>query len=83
VFQTLILDRTYKGSKVEWDSDECATALTKPQCRKENKAPKKKDAPIMNRFQALAMDGTDDSDDDHDTSVISLQSKLLRSSVPS
>lgn len=69
---------------MEWDADECAAALIKPQYRKENTPSKKKDTPILNRFQALAIDGADDSqddDDDNDTTVLSFQSKLIPSTV--
>ena len=73
---------TYKGSKIDWDNDECAAPIDKPQqCRKENLAPKKKDAPIMNRFQLLNMDGTEDGseDDDLDTSGITFQTAITPS----
>jgi hypothetical protein len=72
---------TYKGSKIEWDDDECAAPLVKPQqIRQENNAPKKKNnAPLMNRFHLLNMDGTEDSsleDEDHDASGITFQSAV-------
>ena len=69
----LTLYSVYKGSKIEWASDECAAPLERPQLRRENVPPKKKDAPLMNRFQLLNMDGTEDGsqdDDDHNTSGI-------------
>lgn len=65
---------TYKGSKIEWDNDECAAPLEKPKYQQENVAPKKKkDAPVMNRFQLLNMEDEDGSieDDEHDTSGLS------------
>ena len=39
--------------------------------RKENAPPKKKTAPLVNRFELLGMDGADDSsvEDDHDIGV--------------
>ncbi|KAE9374740.1 hypothetical protein N431DRAFT_543975 [Stipitochalara longipes BDJ] len=83
--RTCMMSRaTYKGAKIEWDNDECAAPLEKPTlARKENLAAKKKDAPLMNRFQLLNMDGTeDDSDDDeHDTSGISLPTAMTSSTL--
>ena len=50
--------------------------------RKENLPAKKKDAPLMNRFQLLKMDGEDDSEDDeHDTSGISLPTAMTSSTL--
>ncbi|KAF4634294.1 hypothetical protein G7Y89_g3824 [Cudoniella acicularis] len=72
--RTCMMSRsTYKGSKIEWDSDECAAPLERPQYRRENAQPKKKDAPVMNRFELLNMDGDEGSveDDEHDTSGLS------------
>ncbi|KAH8683343.1 hypothetical protein BGZ60DRAFT_480633 [Tricladium varicosporioides] len=73
--RTCMMSRaTYKGSKIEWDSDECATPLERPKPQQENVAPKKKrDAPVMNRFQLLNMEDEDGSleDDEHDTSGLS------------
>ncbi len=73
----LIETRTYKGTKIEWDNDECAAALDTPlQTRSVNVPPKKKqNAPLMNRFQLLDMDRTEDGsegvDEDNDTSRLS------------
>ena len=68
----LICISTYKGSKIEWSNDECAGPLVKPrQFGQENIAPKKKNnAPMINRFQLLTMDGTEGGSDeeDHNTS---------------
>ncbi|KAH6684129.1 hypothetical protein B0J14DRAFT_526584 [Halenospora varia] len=73
--RTCMMSRaTYKGSKIEWDNDECAAPLEKPKYQQENVAPKKKkDAPVMNRFQLLNMEDEDGSieDDEHDTSGLS------------
>ena len=78
--------RTYKGSKIEWDIDECAAVLDRPlQYRKENQpAKKKQEALLMNRFHLLNMDDTEDGsleDDNHDTSGITLPTGLSTSSV--
>lgn len=74
----LTSNRTYKGSKIEWDEDECAAPLPKPQFRQENAAPKKKDdAPIANRFHLLNMDDSESGsldDDEFDNSGITLSS---------
>ncbi|TVY35638.1 Negative regulator of differentiation [Lachnellula occidentalis] len=80
--RTCMMSRsTYKGSKIEWDNDECAAPLERPQqFRQENVAPKKKDAPVMNRFQLLNMDD-DDEDDEHDTSVLSFATVMTPTSV--
>ena len=58
---SLTFGSVYKGSKIEWDVDECSSPIEKPlQPRRENLPPKKKDAPPMNRFHLLNLDGTDD-----------------------
>ncbi|KAE8451878.1 hypothetical protein EG329_002719 [Mollisiaceae sp. DMI_Dod_QoI] len=83
--RTCMMSRSiYKGSKIEWDSDECAAPLERPlQARKENLPPKKKkDAPLMNRFQLLDMeDEENDSleDDENNTSDATLPSVLKAS----
>ncbi len=80
----LTLCSTYKGSKIEWDNDECVAPLEKPlQTRKENVPPKKKDAPLMNRFQLLNLDGPDDDSeaDDHDVSGITLPTAMTASTL--
>lgn len=80
----LTLCSTYKGSKIEWDNDECAAPLERPlQTRKENISPKKKDAPLMNRFQLLNLDGTDDDSesDNHDASGITLPTAMTASTL--
>ena len=77
---------TYKGSKVEWDHDECAGPLEQPlQPRKENLPPKKKQEPLMNRFQLLNMDGSEGSvsdDEDIDTSGITLPAGIVAWAYP-
>lgn len=77
----LTINSTYKGSKIEWDSDECAAPLERPQqYRQETAAPRKKDAPVMNRFQLLNMDD-DGEDGEHDTSVLSFPTTITATSV--
>ena len=62
--------------KIEWDDDECAATLQKPQtARRDNLQPKNKDASLMNRFQLLDMDATEDSEDD-ESSGITFQSTM-------
>ena len=59
----------YKGMKIEWFLDECAQPLPKVQHapRKENiPTASKKLNPMVNRFQMLNMDGTEDGSDDED-----------------
>jgi hypothetical protein len=65
-------------------SDECAAPLEKPQAyRSESTAPKKKDAPLKNRFQLLNVDGDDGSveSDDHDHSGLTFQTALSPSTL--
>lgn len=53
----------YKGMKIEWYPDECARPLPKVQHqpRKESvAAPAKKSNPMVNRFQMLNMDGSEE-----------------------
>lgn len=53
--------------RIEWYPDECAQSLPKVQHapRKENAPqPTKKLNPMVNRFQMLNMDGTEDGDED-------------------
>lgn len=55
---------TYKGMKIEWYPDECAQPLPKmsiaPKKESVQQLPKKAQ-PMVNRFQMLNMDGTEDS----------------------
>lgn len=61
---------TYKGMRIEWYPDECAQPLPKTQYipKKENASlPATKLNPMVNRFQMLNMDGSEDgleSDED-------------------
>ena len=68
----------YKRMRIEWYPDECAQPLPKMPTypTKATKAPEVKSAPTMlNRFQLLDMDGTnddsntDDDDDDDDDNI--------------
>ncbi|EPE30191.1 hypothetical protein GLAREA_12914 [Glarea lozoyensis ATCC 20868] len=76
--RTCLMSRAiYKGSKIEWDEDECAAPLERPQqFQRENTVPKKKkEAPRMNRFQLLHTDDDEDPVDEegeHDTHGISI-----------
>ena len=53
---------TYKGMRIEWYPDECAQPLPKTQHapKKENTTSAKKFSPMVNRFQMLNIDGTED-----------------------
>lgn len=56
----------YKGMRIEWYPDECAQPLPRIQHapKKENAPqPTKKVNPMVNRFQMLNMDGTEDGDE--------------------
>lgn len=68
---------TYKGSRIDWDADECAAPLprSQPVSRQENAPAKKKAAPMVNRFELLGMDGTDDGsiEDDNEPGGVSYQ----------
>ncbi|KAI9732676.1 MAG: hypothetical protein M1834_004013 [Cirrosporium novae-zelandiae] len=69
--RTCMMSRqNYKGMKIEWYPDECGQPLPKIQhmLRKENysQAPVKKVDIMVNRFQMLNMDGTEDGSDDDD-----------------
>jgi len=82
---SLTHSRTYKGSKIEWDNDECAAALETPLQTRSLTLPNKKQpqARAVNRFQLLNMDGSDDGSDeeeDHDTSGHSLPTMLTSTS---
>ena len=60
---------TYKGLKIEWYPDECAQPLPKvqhPPKRENIPVPSKKSNPMVNRFQMLNMDGTEDGSGDDD-----------------
>ncbi len=67
---------TYKGMRIEWYPDECAQPLPKMQLapKKENaQQPPKNPQPMVNRFQMLNIDGTEDGseeDEGDDTAVL-------------
>jgi len=69
----------YKALKIEWIADECAEPMPKLP-KKENAPPPKKVSPAttMNRFQCLHnLDDTEDgSEDEHDTSISTLNTRL-------
>jgi hypothetical protein len=56
--------RKYKGTKIEWDVDECAQpyAPVAPKPKREVSQPKKVPA-ATNRFQLLNIDDDDDEDE--------------------
>ncbi|KAK3313792.1 hypothetical protein B0H66DRAFT_361333 [Apodospora peruviana] len=57
----------YKGTKIEWDIDECAQPYTTQQLakpRKEMPPPKKALSAATNRFQLLNIDDDDDKEDE-------------------
>ncbi|MCJ1270940.1 hypothetical protein MMC22_010839 [Lobaria immixta] len=66
--RTCMMSRAaYKGMRIEWYPDECAQPLPRMQYvpKKENAAqPAKKVNPMVNRFQMLNMDGTENGDED-------------------
>ncbi|MCJ1281273.1 hypothetical protein MMC26_000591 [Xylographa opegraphella] len=68
--RTCMMSRgAYKAARIEWYPDECAQALPKVQHipRKENTAPPVKSLnPMVNRFQMLNMDGTEDGSEEDD-----------------
>lgn len=76
----LTIFRAYKGSKIDWDSDECAAPLEQPQnaSRKDEPLPIAKSTTMMNRFQLLNMDVSDDNslDDEHDKDIIAFKTGI-------
>jgi len=61
--RTCMLSRAvYKGSKIDWDDDECATPYPEqPHFQQEKPSNRKKiNNSLMNRFQLLDMDGNED-----------------------
>jgi len=68
---------TYKGSRIDWDADECAAPIprSQPASRQEIAPAKKKAPPMVNRFELLGMDGTDEGsvDDDNEAGGVSYQ----------
>ncbi|WYZ40285.1 hypothetical protein EsH8_IV_000626 [Colletotrichum jinshuiense] len=56
----------YKGSKIEWDADECAQPLENTQTRRvQPQGPPFKSSinPMANRFQLLNLDGNEEEED--------------------
>ena len=74
---------TYKAIKIDWDEDECAAPLEKPQRAAEMLATKKKETPMVNRFELLNVDDTEDGSDDEEqnTSGLSFPSTMTESVV--
>ena len=69
--RTCMMSRvTYKGMKIEWYPDECSKPLAKmqyaPKKVKQAAAQPKKFASVMNRFQMLNMDGTENESEETD-----------------
>lgn len=66
--RTCMMSRAiYKGMRIEWYPDECAQPLPRMQYlpKKESATqPTKKVNPMVNRFQMLNMDGTENGDED-------------------
>lgn len=69
--RTCMMSRgAYKGCRIEWLPDPCAQPLPKPQFtpKKENLTPPvKKPGTMVNRFQMLNIDGTEDGSDEENT----------------
>ena len=59
----LTRDSKYKGTKIEWDVDECAQPFVVPAPKARREAPPPKKASIANRFQLLNMDDEEDEDE--------------------
>jgi hypothetical protein len=61
----------YKGSKIDWDIDECSDSLPKPKKIRKELTTSKKPSPIVNRFELLDMEGSGDGslEDGHSTSL--------------
>jgi hypothetical protein len=56
----------YKGSKIEWDLDECNVPLVKPpQSYQENTIDERRDPPNPNRYHALEVEHIDDDVKNH------------------
>ncbi|KAG9246609.1 hypothetical protein BJ878DRAFT_496388 [Calycina marina] len=75
--RTCMMSRAlYKGHKVDWAEDECAGPLVKRDAPLKPAPKTVKVAPLMNRFQPLIMDESE-QEEDADTSGITLQSFAL------
>lgn len=72
----------YKGSRIEWYPDECAQPVPKIQYLPKKEAtlqPVKKLNPMVNRFQMLNMDGTENgSEEEEETDLTSFTSMAPR-----
>jgi hypothetical protein len=57
-------DRKYKGTKIEWDIDECAQPYAPVAPKPRREVPQTNRAPNgANRFQLLNIDGDEDEDE--------------------
>ncbi|TKA67324.1 hypothetical protein B0A49_04622 [Cryomyces minteri] len=67
--RTCMMSRsTYKGCKIEWYPDECATPLPAIHLARKDKVslPSKKNVSLTNRFELLNTDGTETNSDEDD-----------------
>ena len=68
--RTCMMSRAaYKGMRIEWYPDECAQSLPKMQFapkRENTQQLPKKPQPMVNRFQMLNIDGTEDSSEENE-----------------
>ncbi|KAF2268030.1 hypothetical protein CC78DRAFT_34174 [Lojkania enalia] len=72
--RTCMMSRTaYKGLRIEWYPDECATPLPRPPSKVQSSMQPvlMKPMPIMNRYALLDMDGSDVDSDSEDSFVTS------------
>jgi hypothetical protein len=81
--RTCMMSRgAYKGSRIEWYPDECAQPVPKIQYFPKKEAtpqPVKKLNPMVNRFQMLNMDGTENgSDEEEENDLTSFTSMAPR-----
>ena len=60
----LTRDSKYKGTKIDWDVDECAQPYVLAPLKATKQTPQPKKATVANRFQLLNIDDNDDDDDD-------------------
>ncbi|RDW89639.1 hypothetical protein BP6252_01671 [Coleophoma cylindrospora] len=61
--RTCMMSRAvYKGLRIEWDNDDCAAPLARPEhaSRKPSPPARKKATPPNNRFELLELDGSED-----------------------
>ncbi|KAB8300213.1 hypothetical protein EYC80_000431 [Monilinia laxa] len=70
--RTCMMSRsTYRGSKIDWDNDECAAPLERRQSfQSENPPAKKSRTPLVNRFQLLDIDRENDGSGSDTESIV-------------